>query len=505
MSEIRVTYSGLISFIVGIGSIITGLIFTIIITRSLSPEEFGTWGLVGGLLSYVFFMGTITNFWSTREIARGADSGKTALISTFFISGLAIIFYFSSTFIFGNNIVDHNILIFAIIMIPIEFIRHQLISINYGFKPQNVEFGILAFEISKIVIVIPMIIIFDLGVIGAIIATASASMISVIILAILGKSKLKVHFSTPYIKKWFKLSWLSLYPKIGNLVGHFDIALFTIMTGSVMGLAYWGVTMSISRIIGHSKKVNKAIYPKLLGGGKKEYFQENFLRVIYFALPSTAMALLFSKPGLFILNPLYEIAVPIMFAMAPLFLLRVFTGIFLQSLSGIEKVDTFENSTFKDFLKSNLFYLPTFTLIQKTFYITSLAVMLYFLVGKGSSDIDLVFYWALIALILEISYAIFLYSLIKKEFKPKFNITRILKYVISVILAFLPTYFLMDLYLVYDIEVFNFLINLLPFLAYSIGMYLGITYLIDKKTKQLFHSIFSELQGIISRSSGGSK
>ena len=52
MSGIRVTYSGLISFVVGLASVFTGIIFTIIVTRQLTPEEFGTWNLIGGLIVY---------------------------------------------------------------------------------------------------------------------------------------------------------------------------------------------------------------------------------------------------------------------------------------------------------------------------------------------------------------------------------------------------------------------------------------------------------------------
>jgi len=47
MSGIRVTYSGLIAFVVGILGIITGLVFTMIITRSLTLTEFGSWSVIG--------------------------------------------------------------------------------------------------------------------------------------------------------------------------------------------------------------------------------------------------------------------------------------------------------------------------------------------------------------------------------------------------------------------------------------------------------------------------
>ena len=94
MSGIRVTYSGMISFVVGLASVFTGLIFTLIITRQLSQEEFGAWSLIGTLIAYVLVIHPIVSYWSTREIARGIESGKTAFISCggFSISALLIFF-----------------------------------------------------------------------------------------------------------------------------------------------------------------------------------------------------------------------------------------------------------------------------------------------------------------------------------------------------------------------------------------------------------------------------
>ena len=76
MSGIRVTYSGLISFSIGLVGVLTGLIFTLIITRELSQEEFGTWSLIGGLTGYVLILEPIISYWTTREIARNKKSGK---------------------------------------------------------------------------------------------------------------------------------------------------------------------------------------------------------------------------------------------------------------------------------------------------------------------------------------------------------------------------------------------------------------------------------------------
>ena len=93
MDNIRVTYSGLIAFVVGLISILTGLVFTLIVARNLSPEEFGTWSLIFSVISYFLISEEIIRFWTIRQVARGKEVGKTSVISTTFFSLGAIPFY----------------------------------------------------------------------------------------------------------------------------------------------------------------------------------------------------------------------------------------------------------------------------------------------------------------------------------------------------------------------------------------------------------------------------
>ena len=74
--------SGLIGLAIGLSTVITGLIFILIVTRSLTQEELGTWGLIGGLITYVVILEPMISYWSTREIARDINSGKTEVISS---------------------------------------------------------------------------------------------------------------------------------------------------------------------------------------------------------------------------------------------------------------------------------------------------------------------------------------------------------------------------------------------------------------------------------------
>ena len=80
-----------------------------------------------------------------------------------------------------------------------------------------------------------------------------------------------------------------------------------------------------------------------------------------------------------------------------------------------------------------------------------------------------------------------------KEFKPNFDKTSITKYLLATIFVFGLFYFLTESFLVYEKSIFVFLPNLLMFIIPSFLAYLGITYLIDLKTRNLFQSVINEI------------
>jgi len=213
MPGIRVAYSGMVSFVVGLSSVFTGLIFTLIITRQLTQEEFGAWGLIGSLIAYVLVIHPIVSYWSFREIARGVESGKTAFLSSGALSIVGILIYFLIAYLFGIRTgVDFYILLFAGMLVPVEFLRASLVGISNAYKPQTEEFGVLAFELIKIPLALLTIYYFELGLTGLIITVFISRLSTVVILLIRTYDKIKGKFSKKLIKKWFKFFWLPIYP-----------------------------------------------------------------------------------------------------------------------------------------------------------------------------------------------------------------------------------------------------------------------------------------------------
>jgi len=495
LSGIRVTYTGLISLIGGIISIFTGIIFTLIITRSVTAEEYGTWGLILGLVTYVMLIGPIVSYWSTRDTARNIQSGKTAIWSSMLLSIGAISVYIPISYLMSNYTnVENNVLLFAAILIPTMFINGILVAINLGWKPHAISYGTLAYGISSIPLALFLIYYLNFGVTGIIISVFLANIVSIIILFYYAKEKIVNRFNKAFLKKWLKFSWIPIYPGIAVLVAGFDISIFTIITGSVIGLAFWTAAMVFPAMISHTGLISRAIYAKLLEEKTKEFMSENLTLVFYFGIILISLVITFARPALYALNPIYEIAFPVAIIMSFEVFLSVFTNIFLLSLAGIERVDKFENSTFKDYLKSKLFFPQTIRLIQTSIYVLILTVGLLILVGFGSSNQELLLFWASIALITQIPLVCVLYYLVQKNIIIKLEISRIAKFVLIAIGVFGFTYVLTTQFLVYSPGVTSFIPNVLMFASFGVGLYIIITYLIDNKIRNLVHAVIYEIK-----------
>ena len=296
MTEIRVTYTGLISLIGGIISIFTGVIFTLIITRTVTPEEYGTWGLIVALITYVSLIGPIVSYWSTRDTARNIQSGKTAVLSTILLSIGAISIYILISYLMGNYTnVERSVLLFAAILIPTMFINGILVAINLGWKPHAISYGTIAYGISSIPLALFLIYYLDFGVAGIIISVFLANIASILILFFYAKEKIANQFDKKILKKWLKFSWLPIYPGIAILVAGFDISIFTIITGSVVGLAFWTAAIVLPGVITHTGLISRAVYAKLLEE-KTGFMSQNLTLVFYFGIIFTSLVITFARP-----------------------------------------------------------------------------------------------------------------------------------------------------------------------------------------------------------------
>ncbi len=495
MSNIRVTYTGLISFIGGLIGLVTGSIFSLIITRTLTPEDYGYWGLIFSVVSYFPMILSVFSYWATRETARKLDSGKTAVLSTLFFSMIAsIIFIIISFFIIsqiGSNQIEfnQNNFLLATVLIPPMFLAGIFSSIALGYKPHVISFSTISFGIVQILSALFFIYFLDMGIPGIILTLMMSYIASALVLFFYVHEKIRTSFKKEFLKKWLKLFWIPIYPTTYLILTQSSILIFTVITDSIVGVAYWVASIVMVSVISSTGLISRAVYPKLLENKETHFFQDNLTYLFYFAILFTSLVISFARSGLFLLNPFYEVATPIVMILSIEGFLVVLINMFQNSLIGIERVDINTQSTYKDYIKSKLFYVHTLRLIQTVSYVTILIIVLVILTPSVSSEIELLTYWASIALITQIPLVTVLTILIKRNFSNPFDIKRIMKFCIVGVVTSTFSYLLTEQFLTYTPNVFEFIPNLLLFVMFGIGIYCVVTYFIDSKIRILFNSI----------------
>jgi len=495
LSGIRASYSGLISFFVNIITLFTGLIFALIITRTLTVEDYGTWTLILGILMYAIIIDPLISYWITRETARTEDSQKTAIVGSGLLSAAGmIIFLIISLLVIDESFVNIQIVTLGFILVPGMFLYNVLYAINLGWKPHLSSYGLLISEVSKVPIILMLVYFFNMGILGVIISFFIGQNLGIVFQIYVLRKKIKGKIQFKYIVKWFKLSWLSLYTPLSNMVYRTDIIIFAIFSESVIGLAIFAAANVVGSLITISNNITISIYTKLLAEDKGNYLKENLTLMLFFAIPLGSISIVFSKPALFALNPVYEGAILIVIVIVFKGFLSSLINIFQQYVWGNEKVDIDSNANFKDFLKSSIFKIPTIKIIDYSGYIILLVIGLTILKQNSSNELDYVLYWAIISTVIQIPLVVYLGSQVKKQLKLTLDVKSLLKYVLTGTGVFGTIFIFTEKFLVYSDSIFEFLPNLLLFVGISILGYILISYMIDNRIKNLVNAIIQEIK-----------
>ena len=494
MSNIRVTYSGLIAFATSIGSTITGLFFIVIVTRQLIPEDFGLWTLIGSLVSYVAIIQPIVTYWTTRQIARGEAAGKTALFSGGLLSVVGFTIYSIIAITVSATMgVSLFILMLAAILVPLNFLNTILNSISLGFRPQNVSYGLLAFEFSKLPLGFILVYIGQLGIIGVLLTIIIAHSLRIIFLVILTREKIVGTIKREFLKFWIRMSWLTLYQSVSAVIQRLDVLIFSMITNSLIGLAFWGASLTIGNIVTHAAKVSQGLYPKIIESGKKEYAEDNLQKTFFFAIPIFAASIVFAKSGLHILNPIYADSIYIVFFLASTAFVNSLKTIFFQIIAGYESIDIDKQASFRQYIKSSLFLIPTLQIIFSVLYIISLSIFLFLFWTSDMSEIFSVTVWALIMFVVSIPFMIYSFILVKKKHKIKMPIKSIGKFCGVALLSSIITYSILDNFVTYYQSIWDFIPEILPVIFLGAAIYFGTLYFIDSSTRKFYKAIINGL------------
>lgn len=399
-NRIRFRFTGFVLFLFKLISIGTGLIFTLLITRSISPEDYGVYGNLGDVLSYFTIISTIIPFWVTRfEARRWSGSFKTGFVMNSLIGLASTVLYLLSIVsiisTLGIGLSYMLVYLVAAILIVEGHVLSVLEAALYSRRPEKIGFGLLIFEVSKVILGILLLYVLRMGLIGVLASLISAYLCQAFFYTSLLLREFKEKIVWAYVKEWLKASILNVYGVLGErLLVLANIFLF--IYGGELSRAYYGVSSAIAIIVTYSSSLAFALYPKLLVGARSDDITLSLKMVLMFAVPMFLGAVILSKDLLSILNPVYSVASPILIILALSSLISSASSIFESVIAGMENFDAMAKISFRKAFRSRLFSLLTLRYIQAAIILPPIYLMLSLF---PLDSISLTLYFALIGCI----------------------------------------------------------------------------------------------------------
>jgi len=419
-NEVRLTYSGLILFLSRLISVGTGLIFSLMVTRStIDPRgELGIYSNLGDTLTYFTLPAMIIPFWTTRFTARNhAGAPRTGLASNLILSAIFAAIYtlllpsITSAFQIG----EAYVILYIIVVIQILelYTLRAFEAILHARQPQKIGYGFLIFEACKVII--GYILIIQRGVRGpeALVA-AVTSIIVAYTLQLVFYLRITTHglqgkIKWSYVKEWLKASPINLYNIGGQRLAALVLILLFLYAGEARGDYRAG--QIIASIIGHSSVLAFALYPKLLFKIDPKDISTSLRMVLMFAIPMTAGAMILSDSYVTIMSVEFGLARPVLIILAMNALCVSVSSVFNTITSGTERVDEKAKIPFRKLIKTRLFLMYTLPYVQAAI---SLPLTYFILTTMAQTAIEAATFVAAIILVMDIPLLFARYGIARK-------------------------------------------------------------------------------------------
>lgn len=486
MSDVRLRFSGMVRFLASIISLFTGLAFATLITRNLTATEYGEWSAIGSLMIYGVFPALGLGYWYTRYTARNMPIAKfgIGLTTLFSISGVLAFFVAALVFI-GEFERLFPILLVAALQVVTASLVHSINAIANGKKPEIQAYGLICFEIVKVIIAFSLI--YSVGgfsLIDVISVMIVSQIIQIGLLSFLIRDEIRKKVDFTNLKKIVKSLWIPYYDRASEVIFTSDVLIITLLTSSFLQVTAFKIAFVFSSLVENALSFAYPLYIKLLGGGKAPDITTSIKLVLMFTFPMVIGIILIAKPLLFLLNPDYVSSEQVLQILTMYSFSLVSGIIFHNIILGSEKVDVMGKFKQQDLVQSSLFRLPTIDLFFKVVYIVVLTIVTLVIWNEDMRFVTFAEIWAMILLFTSIPFSIYKLKLAKSIIHFTFPVRSILKFILGsaimggIILVLLP-------YLNYENpQVMVFAPQLIGLIIISVVSYFGILFIIDNDSRE---------------------
>jgi len=495
--DIRFQYSGFVIFAIQIFSVVTGLIFTLLLTRNMTADQYGVWTNIFDYIAYFTLFSGVFPFWATRFVARKMPGAiKTSTIAQLISSLIFMAAYFPIIYLIYTLAIAPAIKtqVPPVDWLPIFLIAGLYIVTFYMItvfeailqpkRPQTLGYGLLIEEIVKVSVALILILGFHQLFLGAILALVLSCFVQVGYYVWLLRDDFKGEANWSYLKEWFKGSTVLAFNAVGSQLLSFVYILLFFYGGSDTR-AYYQAAGSFTAIIGYSISLSIALYPRLLSKScSKEQVGTSFRTVMMLGIPLAAITIVMSYSFLTVLKVAYGVAWPVLVALSIYTLFGLVTSFYSNCVMGVEGFDAEGKISLRRLLKSKIFIVFALPYLQAAIAVPITYFVLTTLPVAGSVQATL--YVVLILIAAQLTTFAVLYSFMRHSIGIPVAWVSIGKYVLAsaltaLILFLLPTT--------------TTLLSTIAKAVVGFGIYVAFLLAIDKQARELIRQVLDEFRG----------
>ncbi len=364
--------TGLAAFSLRILSLFAGMLFLMMLTRRLGPEEFAAYQLLRTGATFAAIFGDSVSFWATRCVARNKLTWYTFLGLPLLFSPISfIIIYLASSFVYGW---DPSILMLVFVFSLVLLIRGGILGSIYALEPINIVKGGVAYEIMRVLMTYIFVVEMKQGVPGVFLSLTIAFVVEIAVASIKSLPTATV-IDVRLAKETVKNLWMPLITRISTIIALLDVYVVSYALGSILLSGYYRILFTLITILSYTSALGMALYPSLIKeeAGKEE-IRQVWKSAVVMAAPLCFGLSICMSHLLFLLNPKYVWLAPFGSISAIAGFLYALNILSDRLLLGIEKVDVerpiikgYLSTRLKIYLLQNVTYIAILYMIFKGF------------------------------------------------------------------------------------------------------------------------------------------
>jgi len=484
--------TGFVAFLVRMGSLLSGLAFSLIVARRLSEEDFGAWAYVGRIVSYFAATAAFINFWAARDAGRGGRPLKTALFGSGIMATLLSLAYLGVVSFSASAIGREPwIVLLGLMQLPVLHLLNTAEGVTYGHRPVISAYGFAVFEVVKVFFAFIAVYVAGLGLGGVFASLALAQLVQLLLLVYLQRDVLgEVNFSD--LLRWLKGFSIPLIGIVNGLVYGLDVFLGGVLYGSALPLAYWQAALTVALVVGMYNNLALGLYPALLAGGGGREVEKVFRFAMMLGTPLLFGTLFLGEDILRLLRPAYAEATPVLYILAVSYWVGGIGSLISSVVGGVEDVDRKANASLRDYVRSRLFRYNLAGLLLGIVYAVTFSAVAFAARTGGWKPLDTAYAWSYVQLGLSTASMVVGYHFSRKKLVFKVPWQSIVRYfgMSALMLALMyPLYLSVP---PSNTAVVQF-VRIAAMLAVGIATYFGAVVLFDKEGREMVKILVTRL------------